>query len=144
MQNQMTIAGIVIDFPVLYAEGYMLDAEESKGIEQHRCDKIRNNLTPKVRKWQAAGMSEDAIRSNANDYIESYKIGVRSSNGSTRDPVMTEAIHIAKQVILQKGKKLKGAAVLKQARKMAPKFVQLAQQRIKELSKLASHDLEDL
>ena len=141
VQNQMTIAGIVIDFPVLYSEGYMLDAEESKGIEQHRCDKIRNNLTPKVKKWQAAGMSEDEIRSQANDYIESFKIGIRSRNG--RDPVMNWAIHLAKQVVLQRGKKLKGTTILKQARKMAPKFVQLAQRQIKELNGLASRDLDD-
>lgn len=154
MQEQITVNGVVIDVPILYGEGYTLNKDEAAGVEQHRRDKIRNNLAPKIKKWKADGVPLEDIQAEAAEYIDGYTIGVRNGGGVVRDPVVAEALNIAKSKIreelLKNGKKLKdvdGRNIIKAARKLmtsTPEIIKLAQRRVRETQLIAEVDLKSV
>ena len=154
MIDQMTVAGIVFDIPALYVPGYMLSESEAEAFEQVRKDRLRNNLKPKVEKRLAAGEAAEEIQDDLRGYIENYRLGTRNGMGPVRDPVMVEALHMAKQdlikELMKKGKKVKdvnGIRLMKASRKavaLAPEYLKRAQRRLEETSVLASTDLKSV
>src|ERR1019366_7774418 len=97
--EQITISGHPFNVPVRYEEGNELTAGEASALNQTYHENIRNNLAKKAKEGVLTQVEVDA-------YAESYQFGVRTAGvGVTRDPVMAEAMRIAKKQIAELLKK---------------------------------------
>jgi hypothetical protein len=146
--EQITIAGSPFNVPMRYEEGHELTAGEASALNQTYHENIRNNL---------AKLAKEGLltQEKVDEYAESYQFGVRSAGaGVSRDPVMSEAMRIAKKQIAEllkkSGKKvgdytvetINGAAKALLAKD--PAIMDLAKQRVEEQQALASADLGDI
>ena len=146
--EQITIAGSAFNVPVRYEEGHELTAGEASALNQTFHENIRNNL---------AKLAKDGLLSQekVDEYAANYQFGVRAAGaGVSRDPVMSEAMRIAKKQIAEllkkSGKKvgdytvetINGAAKALLAKD--PAIMDLARQRVQEQQALASQDLGDI
>jgi hypothetical protein len=131
-----------------YEEGYELTAGEASALNQTYHENIRNNL---------AKLAKEGLltQEKVDEYAAGYQFGVRSAGaGVSRDPVMSEAMRIAKKQIAEllkkSGKKvgdytvetINGAAKALLAKD--PAIMDLAKQRVEEQQALASADLGDI
>lgn len=156
MTEQITIAEKTFSVPVRYEEGHELTAGEASALNQTYHENIRNNLAKKVKEQVAAGaFDQAAFQATVDAYAAEYQFGVRTpGTGVTRDPVMAEAMRIAKKQIAEllkkSGKKVgdyEVEAINKAAKAMldkSPEIMDLAKQRVAEQQSLASADLGDL
>lgn len=146
--EQITIAGTAFNVPVRYTEGHELSAGEASALNQTFHENIRNNLAKKAKEGTLTQAEVDA-------YAGDYQFGVRTAGtGVTRDPVMSEAMRIAKkqigELLKKNGKKIgdyEVAAINDAAKKLLeldPAILELARQRVAEQQSLASADLGDL
>lgn len=98
--EQITIAGHSFNVPVRYEEGHELTAGEASALNQTYHENLRNNFAKKVKD---AGASADlaALQAELDQYAQQYQFGVRTGGGGgvSRDPVMAEAMRIAKKQI---------------------------------------------
>lgn len=146
--EQITIAGSTFNVPVRYEEGHELTAGEASALNQTYHENIRNNLAKKAKEGT---LTQEEVDS----YAEGYQFGVRAAGaGVSRDPVMSEAMRIAKKQIAEllkkSGKKvgdytvetINGAAKALLAKD--PAIMDLARQRVQEQQSLASADLGDI
>lgn len=146
--EQITIAGSAFNVPVRYEEGHELTAGEASALNQTYHENIRNNL---------AKLAKEGLltQEKVDEYAGSYQFGIRAAGaGVTRDPVMSEAMRIAKKQIAEllkkSGKKvgdytvetINGAAKALLAKD--PAIMELAKQRVAEQQALASQDLGDI
>lgn len=146
--EQITIAGNAFNVPVRYEEGHELTAGEASALNQTYHENIRNNLAKKAKEGT---LTQAEVDSYAND----YQFGVRAAGaGVTRDPVMSEAMRIAKkqlgEMLRKAGKKVgdyEVAAINTAAKALLdkdPQIMEIARQRVAEQQSLASADLGDL
>ncbi len=148
MTEQITIAGAPFNVPVRYSEGHELTAGEASALNQTFHENIRNNLAKKAKEGTLSQADVDA-------YAADYQFGVRAAGtGVTRDPVMSEAMRIAKkqlgEMLRKAGKKIgdytveaiNGAA--KALLDKSPEIMDLARQRVAEQQSLAQADLGDI
>lgn len=156
MTEQITIAGKTFNVPTRYEEGHELTAGEASALNQTYHENIRNNLAKKVKEAEEAGaFDQDAMQATVDQYANEYQFGVRAAGaGVSRDPVMSEAMRIAKKQIAEllkkSGKKvsdytvetINGAAKALLAKD--PAIMDLARQRVQEQQSLASADLGDI
>ena len=158
MAEQITIAGHVFDVPTRYEEGHELTANEASALNQTFHENLRNNFAKKVEARKDGGDLDDDSKSELQEeldkYAEDYEFGVRTGGGAVRDPVMSEALSIAKdkiwEALKRKGKRRKdveASAVTDLAKKLIdrnPEIMNLARQRVAEAQAAAAGDLEEL
>lgn len=156
MSEQITIAGEVFSAPVRYEEGHELTAGEASALNQTFHENLRNNFAKKVKDAKESGSFDlDALQAEFDKYAEEYQFGVRTGGGGApRDPVMAEAMNIAKQKV-RTALKLKGvkvsdvqASAITEAAKAVlskyPEIIELAKQRVAEAQAAAADDLSEL
>ena len=152
--EQITVAGNIFSAPVRYEEGHELTAGEASALNQTFHENLRNNFAKKVRDAVEAGTFDlSTAQAEFDAYANAYQFGVRTGGGggSTRDPIMTEAMGIAKTNIKaaleKKGIKIRSveaAAVNELAKKLIaknPANKELAKQRVEEAKAAAATDL---
>ena len=146
--EQITIAGNTFNVPVRYEEGHELTAGEASALNQTYHENIRNNLAKLAKEGL---LSQEKV----DEYAGQYQFGVRAAGaGVSRDPVMSEAMRIAKKQIAEllkkSGKKvgdytvetINGAAKALLAKD--PAIMDLARQRVAEQQSLAADGLDDI
>lgn len=157
---EIMIAGHMFKVADRYEEGHELTANEANALNQMRRENIRNNLAKKVeeKKNGKEKVEDDAVlaalQTEIDDYAEDYEFGVRVGGGVTRDPVMREAMRIAREKVEEniraKGRKLKdfeASAITGAARKLVetrPAILELAKQRVAEIQAVAAAELDDI
>lgn len=146
--EQITIAGATYNVPVRYEEGHELTAGEASALNQTFHENIRNNLA----KQQKEGtLTQEAV----DKYAAEYQFGVRSGGGGvSRDPVMSEAMRLAKGRITAglkaKGKKVSDvdpSALTAAAKALIERdgtILELAKERVAQAQSVATGDLSDL
>lgn len=154
--EQITIAGHAFNVPVRYEEGHELTAGEASALNQTYHENLRNNFAKKVKD---AGEQPDlaALQAELDEYAAAYAFGVRTGGGgASRDPVMSEAMRIAKKqigdLIRAKGGKVNDyepAAITNAAKALlgraeGEKIMEVARARVEEQKSLAQGSLEDL
>lgn len=160
MAEQITIAGHAFNVPTRYEEGHELTANEASALNQTFHENLRNNFAKKVEEAKnGADRVEDddvlaELQEQLDKYAETYEFGVRTGGGYVRDPVMAEAMKIAKDKIWEdlrsRGKKpkdIEASAVTARAKKVIeknPSIMDLARQRVAEMQAIAAVDLEGL
>lgn len=156
MSEQITIAGEIFSAPVRYQEGHELTAGEASALNQTFHENLRNNFAKKVKDAKDAGtFNLDELQEEFSQYAEEYQFGVRTGGGgATRDPVMTEALNIAKAkvraALKQKGVKVsdvQASAITEAAKNVIakyPEIMELAKQRVREAQEAAADDLSEL
>ena len=157
MTEQITIAGHSFNVPVRYEEGHELTAGEASALNQTYHENLRNNFAKKVKD---AGETPDlaALQAELDAYAEAYAFGVRTGGGGgvSRDPVMSEAMRIAKKqigdLIRAKGKTTKDyepSAITEAAKQLLQRpqgaqIMEVAKARVEEQKRLAADGLGDL
>jgi hypothetical protein len=156
--EQITIAGHSFNVPVRYEEGHELTAGEASALNQTYHENLRNNFAKTVKEATDAGNADlGALQAKLDEYAASYQFGVRSGGGgATRDPIMSEAMRIAKKqigdLIKAKGGKVSdyageaitNAAKALLARPEGEKILEVARARVEEQKSLAANNLDDL
>ncbi len=152
--EQITIAGEIFNAPVRYEEGHELTAGEASALNQTYHENLRNNFAKKVKDAKESGAFDlAAFQTEFDKYAEEYQFGLRVG-GAVRDPVLSEAMNIAKNQIRaalrKKGVKLASidaSAITEAAKKLLdrnPQIMELAKQRVEEAQAAATADLTDL
>jgi len=153
--EQITIAGKTFNAPLRYEEGHELSAGEAAALNQTYHENLRNNFAKRVKDAEEADkFDQDGLQAELDAYAEGYQFGVRMGGGPTRDPVMSEAMAIAKvqirQALRKKGISLnsvKAQALTEAAKKLVdknPQIMELAKQRVEEAQAAAADDLSEL
>lgn len=159
MAETITIAGHSFSVPNRYEEGHELTANEASALNQTYHENLRNNFAKKV---ESAKNGADRVpdekladlQTELDKYAEDYEFGVRTGGGGTRDPVMAEAMRIAREKIFEhlkkKGKKRKdieSSAITEAAKKLidkTPAILALAKQRVEETQAAAASELDSV
>lgn len=156
MTEQITIAGEVFDAPVRYEEGHELTAGEAAALNQTFHENLRNNFAKRVKDAKDNGSFDlEALKTEFATYADEYAFGIRTGGGgATRDPVLAEAMNIARgqvrAAIRKKGLKLadvQATAVTNAAKKLIeknPSILELARERVEETKAVSTDDLGDL
>lgn len=156
MTETITISGHAFQAPVRYEEGHELTAGEASALNQTYHENLRNNFAKKVKDAvDANAFDPAAFQTQFDDYAASYAFGVRTGGGGApRDPVMSEALRIAKDQIKaalkKKGRKVsevEASAINEAAKKLVgqnPAILELARQRVAEQQAAATEDLSSL
>jgi hypothetical protein len=154
--EQITIAGKTFNVPLRYEEGHELTAGEASALNQTYHENIRNNLAKKVKELDDAGtFDQNSMQATVDQYAESYQFGIRAAGaGVSRDPVMSEAMRIAKkqlgELLKKSGKKASdytSETITNAAKALLAKssdIMELAKQRVAEQQSLAQADLGDI
>ena len=166
-KEPVTIAGSVFNVPNdRYSEGDTITANEASALNQTYRENIRNNFASRVKEAQdAAGegnpLTGDVLtklQSELDEYVETYEFGVRGGGGGPRDPVMSEAMELARDAVrkalVKSGKRVTGknadytaAQISEAAKKLlaGPKgqtYMDLAKARVAESQKAAEDAME--
>ena len=150
--EQITISGKTFNAPLRYEEGHELSAGEANALNQTYHENLRNNFAKKVKdSIEAGAFSQDAIQIEFDVYAREYQFGVRSGGGQVRDPVMSEAISIAKNMIYgamkKKNLKADAASITARAKELLPSrpdIMELAKKRVAEAQAIAAEDLSEV
>jgi hypothetical protein len=154
--EQITISGHSFNVPVRYEEGHELTAGEASALNQTYHENLRNNFAKKV-KDAGDGADVAALQAELDKYANEYQFGTRTAGaGVSRDPVMSEAMRIAKKqigdLIRAKGGKVNDyepAAITNAAKALlgrpeGAQIMEVAKARVEEQKSLASSNLGDL
>lgn len=158
MAEQITIAGHVFNVPVRYEEGHELTANEASALNQTYHENLRNNFAKRVEdKKDGAERIENedvlaSLQADLDKYAEDYEFGVRTGGGAVRDPVVSKAMQIAKDKVLEamkkkgiKQKDVEPKAITERAKKAIaehPEIMELARAQVAELQSIAALELE--
>jgi len=98
--DQITIQGQTFRVPIRYAAGHVLTDGEAGALNQTLHENLRNNFAKKVSEGQEAGVPNETLQQQLDDYANDYQFGVRTGGGGFRgDPVMTLAMGIAREMV---------------------------------------------
>lgn len=157
--EQITIAGHSFNVPLRYEEGHELTAGEASALNQTYHENLRNNFAKRVKDASENGATPDlaSLQAELDKYAGDYQFGVRTGGGgASRDPVMSEAMRIAKKqigdLIRAKGGKVNDyepAAITNAAKALLQRpegeqIMAVARARVEEQKNLAAGSLEDL
>lgn len=153
--DTITIAGHAFTVPTRYAEGHELTAGEASALNQTYHENLRNNFAKKVKDGTEANVGVEVLQSQLDTYAAEYEFGVRTGGGGApRDPVMSEAMNIAKGIIRQalkkKGKKITEVdpkAITEAAKTLIGRdaaIMETARARVAEAQAAAQEDIGDL
>ena len=155
-EETYTIAGESFQIAQPYTEGSVLTAGEASQLNQVFAENIRNNLAAQVKALKEAGtFNAEQFQETVDAYVANYQMGVRTGGGGrTTDPVMAEAMEIARTLVRNaikaKGIQLssvpaaKVSELAKNAIASNPKILETAKARVAEAQSLASIDLANL
>lgn len=101
-RQEITIAGQTFLVTPQYEDGDTINANEAAALNQTLFENLRNNFASKVKEGIAAGLDHAVLQQQLDTYEEAYSFGVRSGGGGRRDPVRTEAIAIALDMVKNK------------------------------------------
>lgn len=96
--DQITIQGQTFRVPIRYQSGHVLTENEADALNQTYHENLRNNFASKVRDGSEAGVSLETLQQQLDDYAADYQFGARGGGGP-RDPVMTLAMGVARELI---------------------------------------------
>jgi hypothetical protein len=99
--DQITIQGHPFRVPLRYAAGHVLLENEASALNQTFHENLRNNFAKKVAEGVEAGVPMETLQQQLDDYANDYAFGVRTGGGFRGDPVMTQAMNIAREVVRQ-------------------------------------------
>src|SRR5215471_2186934 len=100
--DEITIQGKTFKVPIRYAAGHVLTEGEAGALNQTLHENLRNNFAKKVVEGTEAGVTQDVMQQQLDDYASDYQFGVRTGGGGFRgDPVMTLAMNLSREVIRQ-------------------------------------------
>jgi hypothetical protein len=151
-----TIAGESFNVPLPYAVGHALTEGEANALNQTWAENIRNNLAGKIKEAKEAGSFDaEVFQGTVDDYADGYEFGVRTGGGRTGDPVMAEALTIARDLvrkaIVKQGKyklaDVKAAQITSLAKGLIeknPTILETAKARVEEVRAIADVELGDL
>lgn len=155
-RDTITIAGKEFTIPQPYAAGHTLTANEASSLNQTFAENVRNNLAKKVKEQTEVGsFDQQVFQGTVDDYANNYEFGVRTGGGGrTSDPVMAEALDIARELvrkaIVKAGHKLadvKAAKITELAKgaiEKNPAILETARARVEEAKGIADISLEGL
>lgn len=100
-RESYTIAGETFKIPLPYTAGMVLSSNEASALNQTWAENARNNFAKKVTEAKTAGSYDQSVMQGAlDDYLDAYEFGVRTGGGGrTGDPVMAEAMNIARDLV---------------------------------------------
>ena len=153
--EQITISGEIFNAPTRYEEGHELTAGEASALNQTYHENLRNNFAKRVKDAKDnGGLDLATLQSEFDAYAKEYAFGIRAAGGPVRDPVMSEAMNIAKgkvrAALRAKGIKqtdVTATAVTEAARKYIaknPQIMEQARARVEEAKAAATADLDEL
>lgn len=152
-KDTITIAGhqFTVDSP--YAEGHELSANEASAMNQLRHENLRNNFAKRVKDHVDAGGSAADLQAEFDGKAAEYEFGARSGGGGSRDPVMTEAMSMARDIIKralkQAGQSAKAEQITEAAKRFlaspnGQKVMDEARSRVEAQKTIAQGSLDDL
>lgn len=97
--DQITIQGKQFRVPIKYKTGDVLKENEAGALNQTYHENLRNNFASKVRDGVEAGLGDDVLQQQLDDYATTYEFGVRGGGGYRGDPVGTLAMNMARELI---------------------------------------------
>lgn len=97
-----TVAGQIVKMPMPYAEGHTCNANEAAALNQTFRENVSNNVRKKVEEAAANGADEGTIQKIVSDFASTYEFSASGGGGRTTDPVMKEALDIARNKIKEK------------------------------------------
>lgn len=112
-KQDATIRSIVLKVPMPFVEGYVLKSNEADVMNQTLKENARNNFAPRIKALQDAGTAVTpqvmaTLQKELDAYLDSYIFGARTGGiGGQRDPVLTEAMGMARTIV-KKGIAKKG------------------------------------
>lgn len=151
-----TIDSDTFNVPAPYSEGHVLTAGEASQLNQVFAENVRNNLASKAKALKEAGTYDrDVFQGTVDDYCDSYEMGVRTGGGRSSDPVMAEALNIAREMvrnaIKEQGKYKLSDISAKQITDLAkatidknPQIMETARARVEEVRQIAGIELSSL
>lgn len=153
-REDYTIAGKTFSIPLPYAAGHTISANEAAALNQTWAENARNNFAKKVKEAEEAGSFDHSVfQANLDDYLSEYEFGVRTG-GRSGDPVMVEALSIAREkvraAIVKKGIPLKdvtAAQITAKAKEVVEKYPEIlekARERVAASKEIADIELGDL
>ena len=108
-----TIAGVTVNVPQPFTEGYQLTANEAAAMNQLLTENLRNNIAGRAKKAKDENKTFD-MQAELDAYAASYQFGARSVGFRATDPVEREMQSMARKKIEEalkaKGIKLKTVA----------------------------------
>jgi hypothetical protein len=103
MTKTITVKGAKFHIPTAeesgIVAGHVLDAAAAKHLYQTRCDRIRNNVTPIVKKMMDNNESPEAIGRRVWEYASNYSFSMPGQRGRVSDPTVKEAYVIAREYL---------------------------------------------
>lgn len=155
-RRNLLIQGETFSIPEPYGEGHVMTAGEANQLNQVLAENIRNNFAKKVSDAKEAGTLDGAaMQRELDQYAQGYEFGVRRAGGGAAritDPVKREALRIAKDAIkdalVKQGKKpsdYTAAQINEKAEQVVrdkPKYMEMARQRLAELSAVQAEDAD--
>lgn len=100
MSEKITIGGHQFEVAAPYSEGHELNANEAAALNQTWRENIRNNMAARLKEHLDKGGSAEDFQEVITQYANDYEFGVRTGGGGgPRDPVRTEAMNMARQII---------------------------------------------
>jgi hypothetical protein len=98
--QEVTIAGEVFKVAPRYEAGHVLLENEARALNQTFFDVIRANMANSVQKSKETGaFDQDVMQDQITQYANEYEFGARRGPKASKDPVMTEALTLAKKAI---------------------------------------------
>ena len=100
IMQEVTISGEVFKIAPKYAEGHTLNENEAAALNQTFFENVRNNMAKHVSESKEAGAFDlDVFQDKITQYANEYEFGARRGPGAPKDPVMAEALKLAKKAI---------------------------------------------
>lgn len=98
--DQITIQGKTFRVPIRYAAGHVLTEGEAGALNQTLHENLRNNFASKVRDGDEAGVPQETLQQQLDDYASEYAFGQRGGGGGFRgDPVMSLAMSVSRELV---------------------------------------------
>jgi hypothetical protein len=155
-RESYTIAGQLFSIPQPYKAGHIVTEGEASQLNQVYAENVRNNKAAKVKELVEAGtFDQEVMQGQIDDYCDSYEMGVRSGGGGrSSDPVMAEAMNIARDLVRKALKKagynlsdVTAGQVSERAKRAVqdnPQIVETARQRVEATKEIAEIVLGEL
>ena len=103
--REFTCAGQTLTIGNPFAEGYVLNTNESQSLFQLLIENSRNNFAAQCKKLVEDGKNIGEIQEIFTGYLNGYEFGVRRGRNQIIDPVAREAYALAKKKVEGKLKK---------------------------------------
>lgn len=98
--QEVTISGEVFKIAPKFETGHVLSENEAAALNQTYFENVRNNMAKQVADAKEANAFDlDIFQDKITAYADEYEFGARRGPGAPKDPVMAEALKLAKKAI---------------------------------------------